>query len=412
MSSALAAIQARYDQFKAMDLKLDMTRGKPAPAQLDLAGSMLTTVTADSYTSPGGTDCRNYGVLDGLPEARAFFADYMDVAPNEVIIGGNASLSLMYEAVTRAMLHGVPDGDGPWPRQETKFLCPSPGYDRHFNICANLGITMITVDLNEDGPDMEQVRKLVAEDKNIKGMWCVPRYSNPTGISYSDAVIDQLASMETAAPDFRILWDNAYKAHHLTDEPTPQKSMLQACKEAGNPNRVLMFGSTSKITMAGGGISVIAASETNIGDALRHMFNQTIGHDKINQLRHLRFFGDMDGLRAHMKKHAAILKPKFDKVQEVLNRELGDSDTAVWTKPQGGYFISLDTKPGLASRVVSLAAQAGVKLTAAGATFPYKKDPNDCNIRIAPSFPDLPSLEKATEVLAVCIQLATLEADS
>ncbi|MDJ0840383.1 MAG: aminotransferase class I/II-fold pyridoxal phosphate-dependent enzyme [Acidobacteriota bacterium] len=405
----LSSSRERYEAFKARNLSLDMTRGKPGPEQLDLSDAMLTLVNETNYKDDG-TDCRNYGVLAGLPDARQFFAEYMGVQSNEVIVGGNASLNLMYDAVVRAMLHGVPGGSRPWSRDSVKFLCPSPGYDRHFNICQNMGIEMITVGMDDNGPDMDIVERLAGEDETVKGIWCVPRYSNPTGITYSDEVVDRLAAMKTRSSDFRIFWDNAYNEHHLTDDPQPLKNILTACREAGHAERVLMFGSTSKITFAGAGVSVIAADKVNIDDALGHLFNQTIGFDKLNQLRHLRFFGNVDGLRAHMRKHAAILKPKFDMVETVLTRELGGLDMATWTNPKGGYFVSLDTQTGLARKVVALADEAGVKLTGAGATFPYNKDPDNCNIRLAPSFPSLGDIELAMEVVCVCVKIAALEA--
>lgn len=403
----LQAAKERYQAFLDENLSLDMTRGKPAPEQLDLTNEMLTCLTAEDVKAANGTDCRNYGVLDGVPEAKAFFAEYLGVEPTEVIIGGNASLTLMYDAMARAVLFGVPGSAGPWRDEKVKWLCPSPGYDRHFNVCADLGIEMITVPMNEHGPDMDTVKQLVANDASIKGIWCVPRYSNPTGITYSDEVVDGLAQMETAAPDFRIFWDNAYHAHHLVDNPQPLKNIMDACKAAGNADRVYIFGSTSKITFAGAGVAVLAASEANLTEARRHLSMQTIGSDKLNQLRHLKFFGDVAGLHAHMRKHAAILKPKFDVVEEVLTDELADDDLATWSKPEGGYFVSLDTRPGLADKVVSMAAEAGVKLTGAGATYPLRNDPQNCNIRIAPSLPSLPEIRKAMEVVATCVKIAT-----
>jgi len=402
----------RYDAFRSQNLNLNMTRGKPSPEQLDLSAPMLRLLGPEDCAAADGTDCRNYGVLEGLPECRALFGAYLGVEPDEVLIGGNASLNLMWDAIVRAMLKGVPGGSGPWSREKVKFLCPAPGYDRHFNICQGLDIEMITVPMDGDGPVMERVERLVAEDASIKGMWCVPRYSNPTGITYSDEVVDALARMRCAAPDFRIFWDNAYQGHHLVENPEPLKNILTACKAAGNPDRVLIFGSTSKMTFAGGGVSAMACSRTNLTDTLKHLFNQTIGFDKLNQLRHVRFFRDLDGLERHMARHRALLKPKFDVVDEVLTAELGGSDLARWTKPDGGYFISLDTRPGLAAEVVRLADEAGVKLTAAGATYPYGHDPDGCNIRIAPSFPSLDRLRTATEVLAVCIHLAAADSGS
>lgn len=409
-AAATQGLGARYEQIKQEGLDLNMTRGKPGPEQLDLSAEMLKIVGPGNFKAASGQDTRNYGGLDGLPEAKALFADFLGASPAEVIIGGNASLTLMHDTVVRALLHGVVGSEKPWGKLEkVKFLCPAPGYDRHFNICQHFGIEMVNIELDENGPNMNQVEALVTEDDTIKGIWCVPKYSNPTGVVYADEVVDRLASMQTKAADFRIFWDNAYAVHHLTDTPPSLKNILAACKKAGNADRVFMFGSTSKISFAGSGVSAMACSEANVAWVLKHAFMQTIGPDKLNQLRHVRFFKDMAGIEAHMEKHKAILKPKFDAVDEILTRELGGKGIAEWTKPQGGYFISLNTQDGCAKRVVELAAQAGVKLTAAGATFPYKNDPRDRNIRIAPSLPSLPEIRKATEVLAVCVLLASGE---
>jgi len=403
-------LQAAFEQYKAKGLKLDMTRGKPSPEQLNLSNEMLSLPGKDHYKDSNGTDCRNYGVLDGLTEAKDFFAEYMGVLPSEVIIGGNSSLALMHNTLVYAMLYGYVESEKPWAKQEKiKFLCPVPGYDRHFSVCEKLGIEMIPVAMNEEGPDMDQVKSLVAQDSTIKGMWCVPQYSNPTGVTYSDSVVETFASMQVAAPDFKIMWDNAYAVHHLNDEAIKVLNLLNTCKKVGNPHRVFMFGSTSKISIAGAGIAVVTASEQNIAWYKQNLSIQTIGHDKINQLRHLHFFKDLAGLKKHMHQHAAILKPKFDKVQSILSKKLNDLDIASWSKPKGGYFISLDVSEGCAKRVVELAAEAGVKMTSAGATFPYKNDPRDCNIRIAPSLPSLDEIEKAMEVLCVCIKLAAIE---
>lgn len=410
MTTSLESARQKYAAFVDKNLKLNMTRGKPAPEQLDLSKDLLTVLGPDDVHAADNTDCRNYGVLRGLPEALSLFADYLEVGEDEILIGGNASLNLMHDAVTRAVLHGVPGGDRPWGKEpKITFLCPAPGYDRHFNICSDLGIDMITVPMNDEGPCLETVKKLVAEDASIKGIWCVPRYSNPTGITYADHVVEALATMKTAAADFRIFWDNAYHAHHLVDNPKPLRNILEACKAAGNPNRVYIFGSTSKITFAGSGVAVMGCSKENMDYHMKHLFNQTIGFDKLNQLRHVRFFGDMDGLRKHMQAHAAILKPKFDAVDAVLTANLGASGLATWSKPEGGYFVSLDTKPGLAKRVIALAKDAGVQLTAAGATFPNQNDPEDRNIRIAPSLPSLDEITLAMEVVCACIELASQE---
>lgn len=396
-------LQKRYQEAKGRGLSLDMTRGKPCPEQLDLAAGMLDCLGRD-YKAADGTDCRNYGVLDGLPEAKKLFAEFLEVTSPEIIVAGNSSLALMHDAVAQALLRGVPGGSQPWREGRPKFLCPSPGYDRHFAICEHLGIDMVVVDMTDEGPDMDQVERLAAADDSIKGIWCVPKYSNPTGVVCSDAVVDRLAKMK-AASDFRIFWDNAYAVHHLTANPPALKNLLAACKAAGNTDRVLIFGSTSKISFAGSGVAMVAASEQNITYMKRNMSFQTIGYDKLNQLRHVRFFGNMAGIAAHMKKHAAILAPKFAAVTSILERELGGSGLARWTQPAGGYFVSIDTKEGCAKGVVTLAAEAGVKLTNAGATFPYGKDPADRNVRIAPSMPSLAEIEQAMEIVAICIRL-------
>jgi DNA-binding transcriptional MocR family regulator len=403
-------LSRRYEAFRARGLTLDMTRGKPCPEQLDLAGGLIDCLTREEYRAAGGDDCRNYGLLDGLPEAKRLFADYLEVAPEEVIVGGNASLNMMHDAVRDAMLHGVPGGDGPWIRlPRVKFLCPAPGYDRHFNICAYYGIEMMPVEMDAHGPVMDQVEALVAGDAAVRAIWCVPKYSNPTGVTYSDEVVERLAAMPAAAPDFRIFFDNAYAVHHFEDTPDPLANLLGACKAAGNPDRALLFGSTSKVSFAGGGVAAMAGSRANMDAARKHLFTQTIGADKLNQLRHLRFFRDMDGIAAHMRKHAAIMKPKFDAVAETLARELGASGLARWTRPRGGYFVSIDTPRGCAAAVVAKAAQAGVRLTAAGATYPYGRDPRDANIRIAPSFPSVEDVRTAMELLTLCIRLVAIE---
>ena len=399
-------LRKAYDEAKAQNLKLDMSRGKPCSEQMDLSLGMLE---CKEYKMDG-IDCRNYGGVDGLPSAKALFAEFLEVTPEEVIVGGNSSLAMMYDTIARAMMFGVVGSEQPWGKlPKIKFLCPSPGYDRHFAICELMGIEMITIAMNDDGPDMDTVEKLVAEDDSIKGIWCVPKYSNPGGVVYSDEVVDRLASMSTKAPDFRIFWDNAYTVHHLTDQPAHLKNILDACKAAGNPERVFIFGSTAKITFAGAGVAAMAASKKNI-DAIRKQLGiQTIGPDKMNQLRHVWFFKDMAGIEALMKKHAAIIRPKFEKVLEILETELGGTGIAEWSKPTGGYFISLNTMEGCAKQVVKLAAEAGVVLTNAGATYPYGNDPQDRNIRIAPTFPPMEELEKAMNLVALCIKLASVE---
>ena len=397
-------LDKRYNEIKARGLSLDMTRGKPCGPQLDLSSGLLDCLGRD-FKAADGTDCRNYGVLDGLPEAKKLFAEFLEVTPAEIIVAGNSSLALMHDSVAQAVLRGVPGGSQPW--HGAKFLCPSPGYDRHFAVCEHLGIEMINVRMTEEGPDMDEVERLTSGDESIKGIWCVPKYSNPTGVVFSDAVVDRLARMK-AAPDFRVFWDNAYTVHHLTDRPRPLKNLLSACKEAGNADRVLIFGSTSKVSFAGAGVAMMAGSEANVAYTKQNMSLQTIGPDKVNQLRHVRFFRDMAGIEAHMKKHAAILKPKFDAVTAILDREIGDSGAATWTRLAGGYFISVDTKDGCAKAVVKMAAEAGAKLTSAGATFPHGKDPRDRNIRIAPSMPSQAEIEQAMELVAICIQRVAL----
>jgi DNA-binding transcriptional MocR family regulator len=393
----------RIEEFRKQKLSLDMTRGKPGPDQLDICNGMLTIVDENNYHTPSGLDVRNYGGLDGFPEAKRLFADFLEVSPEEVIIGGNASLNLMYDTVAQCMTHGTSGGGKPWFGQTTKFLCPVPGYDRHFTVCEHFGIQMIPVALTDNGPDMDEVEDLLRRDSSIKGMWCVPKYSNPSGVVYSDETVERLASMNTAS-DFRILWDNAYTVHHLGGGPAALKSILEACKKAGKPDRVLMFGSTSKVSLPGAGIALIAGSTGNMDWLRSRLFAQTIGPDKINMLRHVLYFRDMQGILNHMDKHSRIIAPKFQAVQEILQRELGDKELAKWTQPRGGYFVSLDTKPGCAKAVVSLAGELGVKFTKAGATWPYGKDPGDSNIRIAPTLPPLDQIRTAVEVLAVCIQ--------
>ena len=402
-------LMARYRAFQARGIVIDMTRGKPGPEQLDLSLDMLTCVDEDSYRTSGGVDCRNYGGLDGIPESKKLFAEYLGVEPEEIIVGGNSSLNMMYDAVMRAMVHGVVGSPVPWGKlPRVRWLCPSPGYDRHFSVCEHFGIEMIPVEMGPDGPDMAQVERLVAEDEAIKGMWCVPKYSNPTGAVYSPEVVERLATMSAAA-DLRIFWDNAYAMHHLDGAAAPLENILTACKAAGHPHRVFVFGSTSKISFAGSGVALMGGSVENIELTKSQMSYQTIGPDKLNQLRHVRFFGDLAGIEAHMAKHAAILKPKFDAVLDVLDRELAGKNVATWSRPSGGYFISLDTLDGCARDVVAMSAEAGVRLTPAGATFPYKKDPRDRNIRIAPSLPSIEEIQAAMEVVAVCIQLVSID---
>ncbi|MEG6614758.1 aminotransferase [Pseudoclostridium thermosuccinogenes] len=404
-------LQNRYDEFKAQNLNLDMSRGKPGADQLDLTMEMLDCINSESrLIAENGIDCRNYGLIDGIPEAKELFSKMLGVTTEEIIVGGNSSLNIMYDTVARAMTHGVLGSELPWGKlPKVKFLCPVPGYDRHFSICEFFGIEMINIDMKSDGPDMDAIEKLVSSDESIKGIWCVPKYSNPQGITYSDEVVDRFARLKPKAKDFRIFWDNAYAVHHLSDKHDELKDILAACKEAGNPNMVFIFASTSKISFPGAGVAMIASSKENIDFIKKQMFFQTIGPDKINQLMHVRYFKTVEGIEEHMKKHAKILKPKFDTVLSILDAELGGKDIAWWNKPNGGYFISLDTMDGCAKEVVAMAKEAGVTLTKAGATYPYGKDPHDRNIRIAPTYPTLEELKKAIEILCICVQLVSIK---
>ncbi len=407
----LITLQEKYETAKSKKLVLDMTRGKPGAEQLDLSLPMLDLVTASDYKTLAGADSRNYGGLDGIPEAKALFVDFLEVnSPKEVVVGGNSSLTLMHDTISHCMSHGNSSSSTPWNKlDKVKFICPSPGYDRHFSICEHFGIEMINVDMNADGPDMDQVEAIVAEDESVKGIWIVPKYGNPTGISVSDEVVDRLAKMKTSANDFRIFWDNAYTVHHLSEDIDEVKNLFRECIVSGNPNRVYIYGSTSKITFAGSGMAAIGGSEENMDWMRKHLTISTIGPDKINQVRHCRFFGDFKGLQNHMKKHAALIKPKFDVVISILEEQLGGKGLARWTNPKGGYFISLDTNDKCAKRVVELASDAGVKLTAAGATFPYKNDPKDSNIRLAPTLPSIEEIKSAMEIVCLCIKVADAE---
>lgn len=411
MSVDLKALQAKFEEAKAKNLALDMTRGKPGSEQLDLSLPMLDLVTAADYKTAAGADSRNYGGLDGIPESKELFKDFLEVSSvNEVIVGGNSSLTLMHDTIARCMSHGTVGSAKPWSKEEkVKFLCPSPGYDRHFAICEHFGIEMVVVDMELTGPNMDQVEALVAADDSIKGIWVVPKYGNPTGTSVSDEVVDRLATMTTKASDFRIFWDNAYSVHHLSDDKDEIKNLFDACKAAGNDDRVFVYGSTSKITFAGAGMAAMGGSVANMDWMRGHLTISTIGPDKINQVRHDRFFGNFAGLQEHMKKHAALIKPKFEIVISILEDKLGGKNLATWTNPKGGYFISLDTNEGCAKRVVALANEAGVKLTAAGATFPYMKDPKDTNIRLAPTLPSVEEIKQAMEVVCLCVEIADAE---
>lgn len=411
LEQKLSELYKIYDEFKGENLKLDMSRGRPCTEQLELSMEMLDYPgTSDKCKIASGIDVRNYGMPDGIPEARELFSKLLEVSADEILIGGNSSLSMMYDAISRAMTFGVYGSPEPWGKlPKVKFLCPSPGYDRHFAITELFNIEMITVDMTKDGPDMDTVERLASGDASIKGIWCTPKYSNPDGITYSDEVVDRLAQMHTAAKDFRIFWDNAYIVHHLTDRPDQLKNIMEACKKAGNPDRVFIFASTSKITFPGAGIAMMAASVNNINQIRKLIVIRTIGPDKINQLRHVMFLKDVDGIEKHMKKHAAIIKPKFDMVFDILEAGLGDKNIAWWNKPNGGYFISFNTMPGCASEVVAMAKDAGVIFTPAGATYPYGKDPNDRNIRIAPTLPPVSELKKAMELLCVCVQIVSVK---
>ena len=406
-----AQLEKQYEEYKALGLKLDMSRGKPAPAQLDLSKEMLTHCLDGEYVSENGIDCRNYGVLDGIYEAKRLLMPMLGVERDEIIIGGNSSLQLMYDTIARAMLLGVLGGKKPWSKYEhVKFLCPAPGYDRHFAICQSMGIEMITVPYLSDGPDMDMVEKLVSEDEEIKGIWCVPMYSNPEGITYSDEVVRRFANLSPKADDFRIFWDNAYCVHHLTDTPDHVLNILEECKKTGKENMVFEFTSTSKISFPGGGLAAIGASKANIDFIKSQMTYQTIGYDKLNQLRHARFFKDFDGIKAQMEKHRAIIWPKFEVVLNALEKEIAPCGIGSWHKPNGGYFISFNGLDGTAKRTVALCKEAGVVMTGAGATFPYGVDPRDRNIRIAPTFPTVEELQKAMEVFCVSAKLAAVEA--
>lgn len=399
-----------YADLQAKGLKLDLTRGKPAPAQLDLSNGLLELPGKDDYRDGDGTDVRNYGGVHGLTELRAIFGELLGIPVQNLIAGNNASLELMHDVVVFSMLHGGADSARPWAQEPVlKFLCPAPGYDRHFAITESLGIEMITVPMREDGPDVDLIEELVVADPAIKGMWCVPVYSNPTGVTYSWETVRRLVQMQTAATDFRLMWDNAYAVHTLTHDFVRNVDVLGLAEAAGNPNRPLVFASTSKITFAGAGVSFLGGSLGNIAWYLQHAGKKSIGPDKVNQLRHLRFFGDADGVRLQMQKHQQILASKFAAVLEILDDRLGESKIASWTEPKGGYFISLDVLPGTAKRTVALAKDAGIAVTEAGATFPYRKDPEDKNIRIAPTFPSEPELRAAIDGLATCALLSATE---
>lgn len=398
-----ALLEKTYEGYVSQHLKLDMSRGKPAGTQLDINNDILNTL--ETYITEDGLDARNYGVLDGIPEAKRLFSDLLGLREEQIIIGGNSSLNLMYDMFVRLFLFGT-RGNTPWSKlDKVKFLCPSPGYDRHFAICEDLGIEMITVPMHEDGPDMDYIEDLVKDDEAIKGIWCVPLYSNPQGICYSDETVERLAKMETAANDFRIFWDNAYGVHHIYEEKQ-LKNIFEVAEACGNEDRVYYFFSTSKITFPGAGVALMAASKANNAEIKKHMSIQTIGHDKLNQLRTVKYFKDAEGIKAHMKRLGDELRPKFDMVLTTLDKELAGTGLLSWTKPNGGYFIAVDTLEGCAKETVALAKKAGVTLTGAGATFPYGNDTKDQNIRLAPTYPTIEELKVAIELFCICVKLA------
>lgn len=404
-------LELQYKEAKEKDLKLDMSRGKPSPAQLDMGMGLMDALNSKTVLDASdGTDCRNYGILDGLPESKQLMAQIMEVEPKQVMVLGNASLPIMYDTVSRSMTHGV-CGSTPWYKlDKTKFLCPVPGYDRHFAITEYFGIEMINIPMTLEGPDMDMVEELVSKDPAIKGIWCVPKYSNPQGISYSDETVRRFASLKPAADDFRIYWDNAYAVHHLYDDVQDHiLNLIAECEKAGNPDMVFMFASTSKISFSGSGIAAVAASQKNLDWMRESITLQTIGYDKINQLRHVKYFKDIEGIKAHMKKHADIMRPKFEAVLSILEKNLGGLGIGSWISPRGGYFISFEAMEGCAKAIVAKCREAGITLTGAGATYPYKKDPKDSNIRIAPSFPSPEEMAEAAEIFSLCVKLVSVE---
>lgn len=410
LSALKAELEKEFEEAKGRGLSLDMSRGKPSVSQLEISMDMLDIVNSSScLKDEKGLDCRNYGGLDGICEAKNLMAQMVGTKPENVIVCGNASLNIMYDSISRSMTHGVL-GSTPWCKLEkVKFLCPAPGYDRHFKITEHFGIEMITIPMTLDGPDMDLVEKYVAEDETVKGIWCVPKYSNPQGICYSDETVRRFAALKPAAGDFRIYWDNAYVIHHLYEDNQAEiLDIIGECEKAGNPDMVYEFASTSKVSFAGGGISCVAASAKNIEDIKKSMTIQTIGYDKVNQLRHARYFKNLDGLKAQMKKQADIMRPKFEAVLQVLDRELSGLEIGQWMKPYGGYFISFDAMEGCAKKIVAKCKEAGVVLTGAGATYPYGVDPKDSNIRIAPSFPTPEEMAAASDIFVLCVKLVSV----
>lgn len=405
------ALEAEYAKIKEMKLSLDMSRGKPSSEQLDLCMDMLDVINSKTVLkSENGTDLRNYGILDGIPEAKRLIAEMVDCKPENVIVYGNSSLNIMYDQISRAMTHGI-CGSTPWGKLEAvKFLCPVPGYDRHFGVTEHFGIEMINIPMTAEGPDMDLVEKYVNNDPAVKGIWCVPKYSNPQGIVYSDETVRRFAALTPAAEDFRIFWDNAYCVHHIYEDKQAEiLNILEECEKAGHPDMVFQFCSTSKISFPGSGIAAVTASEANIADIKKQLASQTIGYDKINQLRHVKYFKDRAGIDAHMMKQAAVIRPKFDMVLELLDKEIAPLGIASWVKPLGGYFIGFETMEGCAKAVVTKCKEAGVVLTGAGAPFPYKKDPKDSIIRIAPTYPSLSELKEAANVFVTCVKLVSVE---
>ena len=405
------SLNKEYAEAKAKGLALDMSRGKPSAKQLDVSLGLLDTINSSSdLKALDGTDCRNYGVLDGIPEAKKLVADMMGTTPDHVIVYGNASLNIMYDQISRAYTHGIL-GNTPWCKlDKVKFLCPVPGYDRHFAITERFGIEMINIPMSESGPDMGMVEEYVSNDASVKGIWCVPKYSNPQGYTYSEETVKRMAALKPAAEDFRIFWDNAYVIHDLYDDNKDEiADIISECEKAGNPDIVFEFASTSKVSFPGSGIAALATSANNIADIKKQLTIQTIGHDKLNQLRHVRFFKDINGLKEHMRKHAEFIRPKFEAVESVLEEELSGLGIGSWTEPKGGYFISFDAMDGCAKAIVAKCKEAGVKLTGAGATFPYGKDPKDSNIRIAPSFPTPEEMKQAADLFVLCVKLVSVE---